>query len=126
MKKTIYILATIITLIYLLSPLEKYSNSYKLYKIAKADSIFCDIFEKPEIIYKELPIIPDSLKNIRSTVVVYVVVDTVGRVSKAGLFSCIDSIFIDYAVESAYKCKFIPGKLNGKVQPLKTLIKYDF
>lgn len=85
-----------------------------------------DHSEKPEIIYKAYPVIPDSLKSERSTVVVYVVVDTIGQVSKAGLFSCRDSIFIEYAIEAAYKCKFKPGKSNGKLKPHKTLIKYDF
>ncbi len=85
-----------------------------------------DHIEKPSIIYKEMPILPDSIEADTSSniVVVTVLVDTLGNAEDVIIFSSRDERLNPFALNAAKKCKFTPARRNGK--KMKMNVKFTF
>lgn len=87
-----------------------------------------DIIDKPSIIYKEEPVLPDSMKVNASMniVVVAVLIDTLGQAEDVALFSSRDKRLNPFALDAAKKCRFLPAKRNGKKIKMKMNVKFTF
>jgi len=89
---------------------------------------FEDQFEKPKIVYKEMPTLPDSLKTYESSnvVVITVLIDTLGNAEEVFLFSSGDERLNPFALKAAEKCKFTPARRNRKKVKCKMNVKFNF
>jgi len=86
-----------------------------------------DIIDKPRIIYKEEPVLPDSIKvNASINVVVAVLIDTLGQAEDVALFSSRDKRLNPFALDAAKKCRFVPAKRNGKKIKMKMNVIFTF
>jgi periplasmic protein TonB len=71
--------------------------------------------EGPSFVYREMPEYPFSAKRLgrEGRVILQVTIDAKGRLEDVIVVDATDRIFVDAAVDSIKKSKFLPGKKNG-------------
>lgn len=88
---------------------------------------FFAVTDKPLIIKKDMPIYPDLARKsgIEGTVVVTITIGKTGQVENAEIIKSIPMLDAA-ALDAAYRCRFKPAKVHGKIVRVKMNIPFKF
>jgi protein TonB len=71
--------------------------------------------EGPSFVYREMPEYPFAARRLgkEGRVILRITIDAKGKLDDVEVVEASDRIFVDAAVDSMKKSKFLPGKRNG-------------